>query len=92
MGPRLQLELLPDGRGEALAPAQPGERLVDIDLGIGMDQPRVAPHIVVDGRQLDQLAEKGDGARLAQVLVADDGLGDRFGLGLRGPEFLSDEV
>lgn len=36
--------------------------------------------VIVNGRQLDQLAEKGDVARRSEVLVADDGFGYGFGL------------
>lgn len=49
-----------------------------------MHQVRVPPNVVVHGGQLDQLAQQGDLACRAEVLVADDGFGDGFGLGLRG--------
>jgi len=39
-------------------------------------------HVIVHGRQLDQLAQKGDGADGSLVLVPDDGFCYCFGLGL----------
>lgn len=92
--PRLQPVLLADRLGKARAPAVARELLVDVDLGVGVDEARVAAHIVVDGGELDELAQERNGTRRAQVLVADDGLSDSLGLGLgrNGLELLADEV
>lgn len=57
-----------------------------------MHQPRVAAHVIIDGGQLDELAEESQRARRAEVLVPDDGLGDGLGLALRRAELLADEV
>lgn len=92
MGPRLEADLLADRRAEALAPTEPRESPVDVDLGVRVDELGVVAHVVVDGRELDQLAEERDGAGRPQVLVADDGLSHGLRLGSRGPELLAYEV
>jgi hypothetical protein len=84
--PRLQPRLLPDDGREAAEPALTRELCVDVvprlfgeevfvvrDVGMVRD-------VVVDGRELDDLAEEGNVPHGAQVLVPDDGLADCFGL------------
>jgi hypothetical protein len=53
-----------------------------------MHQVRPRAQVVIHGRQLQHLAQQGDGPLLAQVLVADDGFADGFGLRLRGRSVL----
>ncbi len=79
--PRLGADLLPHDARETARPPPPRKRPVHVVPRRRVHQVRARPHVVVDGRQLQQLAQEGDGAGLAQVLVADDGLAD--GLGLR---------
>lgn len=92
MRPRLQPILLANRRRKAPAPPQPRPRPDHINFSRRMHQLRVLAHVVVHSRQLDQLAQERDGARGAQVLVADDGLGHGLGLRCRPAEALLDEV
>lgn len=83
VGPGLEAHLLADGALEAGAPAEAGEAGDDAVARRGVHERRALAHVVVDGGQLHGLAQQADGALGAQVLVPDDGLGDRLGLRLR---------
>ena len=80
MSPRLQAVLLTDRRSETPAPPIPRKSLDDINLGVRVDETWVPAHVVIDRRQLDELAQEGDLARRPEVLVADHGLCHRLGL------------
>ncbi len=90
--PGLEPVLLADRVGKALAPAVTGVGLVDVAPRVVVYQLGHQAHVVVDGSELDQLAQEGDGADGAEVLVADDGLADGFRLRLRRAEVLADEI
>lgn len=83
MRPRLQPQLLVYDALKARAPAQPGPAPDHRVAGPVVDQPRPRPHVVEHGGELHDLAQDRDGALDAEVLVADDGLGDGLGLGPR---------
>lgn len=78
MRPGLQAVLFPDGLGEASAPALARERLINIQARRLVDQPRITAHIVVDRRELDNLAQKRDRADRTEILMPNHGLGDGF--------------
>lgn len=82
MRPRLRRHLLAYRPRKTPGPPSPPKRPVHVRARRLVHQVRPRPEVVVHGRQLDELAQEGDGALLAQVLVADDGLAN--GLGLRG--------
>lgn len=75
-------DLFPDRRCEITQPTLSWVRLDYILAGIVVDDGRIVlnvrvlARIVVDGSQLDDLSEEGDGAIGAQVLVPDDGFAD----------------
>ena len=83
MRPRLLLALRPDSLTKAPRPATPLPLRRHLLPRLRVHQVRHLAHVIVHRRELDQLAQKGDGADGALVLVADDGLGDGFGLRLR---------
>ena len=86
MRPRLQRVLRPDRLREALTPPVPRPFRHNVLDCLRVHQPRVAAHIVEDRGQLQHLAESGNGASGADILVADDGLDDGVVLRLRGGE------
>ena len=84
MRPRLGAHLLPNRRRKAPTPAPTGESSIHIVPRGGVHQIGARAQVVVHGGQLDQLAQEGDGAARAEVLVPDDGFADGFCLGLGG--------
>lgn len=90
MRPRLLLQLGSKRLTKAPTPPTPLELGDHLLPRLRVHQIRPFTHIVIHGSQLDQLPQKGDGADGALVLVADDGLGDGFGLGLRAAELVLD--
>lgn len=96
MAPRLPRHLLRDRCRKAPQPAQSRkqghDRLARLLVNDGVDTVHVwvLAHVVVHGRQLDQLAEKGNVARGAEILVPDDALAHGCRLVLRGTGRLQD--
>lgn len=60
MSPRFKPILLPNRLREAAAPALARIRLIDIVPGDRVDDLRVNAHVVVDGRELDELSQERD--------------------------------
>lgn len=97
MTPRLALQLLADRIRKATKPALARELLDQIIPGLlvyhlpNVFHVRVAAGVVVDGRQLDHLAQERDGTVGPEVLVPDCGLGDGVRLVFRTSP-LADDV
>jgi len=84
VSPRLQPIFLLDCIRKTSTPFIPRKCLVDINPRISVHNLPKLAHIVIDSRQLNQLPQEGQLAYCSEVLVPDDGLADRLGLGLRG--------
>lgn len=86
MTPGLDCLLLLDDAREERAPFPRRVRLVHLGASCIMDQLAkvfdvwVSPDVIVDGGQLDELADIRDRPMNSEILVSDDGLSDRFGL------------
>lgn len=97
MAPGLDALLLANGAGEERAPLQTRIRLVDLRPSRIVKQlakvwyMRMEARVIVGRRQLDQLADKGNGSIHTHILVSNDGLGGRLGLIGRGAKVLEDE-
>lgn len=94
MAPRLDALLLANGAGEERAPFQTGIRLVDLRPGRAVQQlakvwnMRMKARVIVGSRQLDELADEGNGSIHTHILVSNDGLGGGLGLISSGAKVL----
>lgn len=78
--PRLHLALLPYDSSKATSPFLPRESLYNtLDRAL-RDKFSVQARVVEDGGEMDNRSKCANHSRVAQVLVADDGLADRLSL------------
>ena len=95
--PRLQPHLLLERISETPKPPFPRELRIHVLERTPVQQlpeprdARVIANVVVNGGQLDDLAQEGDGTLRPEILVADDGLADRLRL-VFGAAELAEEV
>ena len=86
MAPRLRPNLLPHNCRKAAGPLVPRPRLHHVLDRRPIHQLWVQARIIEHRRQQYERAERRDGACVAEILVADDGFVDGFGLRRRGAE------
>lgn len=97
MAPRLERFLSINSIRKASEPLQTRKSLRDICKSVRVNDVRNVLHVwmvagvIIDSSQLDDLTQKGDVSDCAEILVADNGLGDSFGLVLGGSQ-LQEEV
>lgn len=96
MAPRLQPNLPAQRLGKTIEPSRSRKGGNDIFSRFSMNhafhvpQVRVLADIVINGRQLDELSQKGNAAKCAKILMPDNGLARRIGLVLVGAKLLQD--
>ena len=90
MTPRLERLFAINGIRKASEPLQTRINLCDIHQSVGVNDVGDFLHVwmvarvIINGGELDDLSEKRNVSDCPEILVADDGLSDSFGLVLGG--------